>query len=85
MGWLFKESVRRKNMINSSQNHIKRLVILVLFTIAFAYIESAVVVYLRAIFYHDGFNFPITNILSLQNVKSYIFIEGRCTLYACLF
>ncbi len=31
------------------------------FFVAFAYIEAAVVVYLRAIFYEDGFNFPITN------------------------
>ena len=33
--------------------------IVFVFSIAFAYIESAVVVYLRAIFYPDGFTFPI--------------------------
>ena len=38
---------------------LKRLLIAILFSIAFAYIESAVVVYLRAIFYPDGFNFPV--------------------------
>lgn len=37
----------------------RRFFIVVIFTIAFAYIEAAVVVYLRAIFYPDGFAFPI--------------------------
>lgn len=32
----------------------------VLFSIAFGYIEAAVVVYLRAIFHPDGFTFPLT-------------------------
>jgi hypothetical protein len=34
--------------------------IVVIFGIAFAYIEAAVVVYLRQIFYPDGFTFPLT-------------------------
>ena len=38
---------------------LKRLLIVVLFSIAFAYIESAVVVYLRAIFHDEGFQFPL--------------------------
>ena len=38
---------------------LKRLIWVILFSIAFAYIESAVVVYLRAIFYPDGFTFPL--------------------------
>ena len=38
---------------------LKRLSVAILFSIAFAYIESAVVVYLRAIFYPDGFTFPL--------------------------
>jgi hypothetical protein len=37
----------------------KRLLIVVVFGIAFAYIESAVVVYLRAIFHPEGFTFPL--------------------------
>ena len=37
----------------------KRFLLVVIFTIAFAYIEAAVVVYLRAIFYPDGFTFPL--------------------------
>ena len=36
-----------------------RFSIAVAFSIAFAYIESAVVVYLREIFYADGFTFPL--------------------------
>ena len=37
-----------------------RFLIVVVFGIAFAYIESAVVVYLRAIFYPEGFTFPLS-------------------------
>ena len=37
-----------------------RFVLVVIFGIAFGYIEAAVVVYLRAIFYPDGFGFPLT-------------------------
>ena len=39
---------------------IKRFCIVVVFSIAFAYIEAAVVVYLRTIFHPDGFTFPLT-------------------------
>ncbi len=38
---------------------LKRFCIVVVFSIAFAYIEAAVVVYLREIFYPDGFTFPL--------------------------
>jgi hypothetical protein len=38
---------------------LKRLSIVILFSVAFAYIESAVVVYLRVIFHPDGFSFPL--------------------------
>ncbi|MFH1883257.1 MAG: hypothetical protein ABIL62_11155 [Planctomycetota bacterium] len=40
---------------------IKRFCIVVIFSIAFAYIEAAVVVYLRTIFHPDGFSFPLTD------------------------
>jgi len=43
----------------ATNNLLKRFAIAVLFSMAFAYIESAVVVYLRAIFYPDGFTFPL--------------------------
>jgi hypothetical protein len=39
---------------------LKRFCIVVVFGIAFAYIEAAVVVYLRTIFYPEGFTFPLT-------------------------
>ena len=39
---------------------IKVFCIVVVFSIAFAYIEAAVVVYLREIFHPDGFTFPLT-------------------------
>jgi len=39
---------------------IRRFCIAVIFSIAFGYIEAAVVVYLREIFYPDGFNFPLS-------------------------
>jgi hypothetical protein len=38
----------------------KAFCIVVVFSIAFAYIEAAVVVYLREIFHPDGFTFPLT-------------------------
>lgn len=37
----------------------KKLFIILLFSIAMAYLESAVVVYLRELYYPEGFNFPI--------------------------
>lgn len=40
-------------------NMLKRFIIVVIFSIAFGYIEAAVVVYLRAIFHSDGFTFPL--------------------------
>lgn len=51
---------------------------LALYSIAFAYIEAVVVVYLRAIFYPDGFSFPITNFLEMPGADRYVLIEiGR--------
>ncbi len=40
----------------------RQLVWLLIFSIAMAYLESAVVVYLREIYYPDGFSFPLTPI-----------------------
>jgi len=39
---------------------LKTFLIVVVFSIAFGYIEAAVVVYLRQIFHPDGFTFPLT-------------------------
>ena len=44
----------------SLKTTIKTFLIVVVFGIAFGYIEAAVVVYLRQIFYPDGFTFPLT-------------------------
>ena len=45
----------------SNKEPIKHFLTIFFFFVAFAYIEAAVVVYLREIFYKDGFNFPITS------------------------
>ena len=53
----------RKTPIASEQSlrtTVGRFLIVAVFSIAFGYIEAAVVVYLRAIFYPDGFPFPLT-------------------------
>ena len=52
----------------------KRFMIMVVFAAAFAYIESAVVVYLRVIFYPDGFSFPLPNLLDFENVRRYLLL-----------
>ncbi len=49
----------RASMTNTTRQMLGRLLIGVLFGIAFAYVESAVVVYLREIFHPDGFTFPM--------------------------
>ena len=46
-------------MTDTAKAMVKRLLIAVVFSIAFAYVESAVVVYLRAIFHPNGFTFPL--------------------------
>jgi len=46
--------------IDSLGTTFKRFCIAVVFSIAFGYIEAAVVVYLREIFYPDGFDFPLS-------------------------
>jgi len=46
-------------MTNPTKQMLQRLLIAVVFSMAFGYIESAVVVYLRALFHPDGFTFPM--------------------------
>ncbi len=56
----------------------KRFCIVVIFSIAFGYIEAAVVVYLRAIFHPDGFTFPLTDLGTILQEKPLLFTEiGR--------
>jgi len=57
---------------------LMRFVIAIIFGIAFGYIESAVVVYLRAIFHPEGFTFPISNVDTILQNKSLLLTEiGR--------
>jgi len=57
---------------------LKRLGIAVVFGIAFAYIESAVVVYLRVIFHPHGFTFPLEVFGVTAEAKRLFFTEvGR--------
>jgi len=62
----------------TDKNSVWRFVALFFFGIAFAYIESAVVVYLRAIFYPDGFTFPIADFDDIAGFGPYLLAEiGR--------
>ncbi len=57
---------------------IKRFCIVVIFSIAFGYIEAAVVVYLRAIFHPDGFTFPLADLGTILQQNPLLFTEiGR--------
>ena len=59
-------------------NSLKRFLAVAFFGIAFGYIEAAVVVYLRAIFYPDGFVFPIANFADMPGAVSFLLTEiGR--------
>ncbi len=46
-------------MTGPTKQMLQRLLLAVAFSMAFGYIESAVVVYLRALFHPDGFTFPM--------------------------
>jgi hypothetical protein len=52
---------------------ISRLIIVAIFSVAFAYIESAVVVYLRQIFHPDGFDFPL-NVFGIKQIDTRLFL-----------
>lgn len=57
---------------------LKQFSIVVIFGIAFAYIEAAVVVYLREIFHPAGFTFPLTELGTTPLWKRLLLIEtGR--------
>jgi hypothetical protein len=64
--------------INERGRLLKRLLLVFFFSIAFAYIESAVVVYLRAIFHPDGFVFPLTVLGNSRLLGQFLLTEiGR--------
>jgi hypothetical protein len=56
---------------------LKRFALVVMFGIAFAYIEAAVVVYLREIFHADGFTFPLREFPIGENVSLLLTEIGR--------
>jgi hypothetical protein len=57
---------------------LKQLLVAIVFSIAFAYIEAAVVVYLRAIFHPNGFTFPMSAFAVTAQSKRLLLTEvGR--------
>ncbi len=72
---------RGENLSNLSGDllkTLKRFCIVVLFGIAFGYIEAAVVVYLRTIFYPAGFAFPLVDFGATPLWRQHLLIEiGR--------
>ena len=57
---------------------LKKLLIAVVFAAAFAYIESAVVVYLRVIFHPNGFTFPLAPFTDTEQGRQMLAVEvGR--------
>ena len=63
---------------SSSRQTIKRFLWVVAFGIGFAYVEAAVVVYLREIFYPQGFTFPLSDLLSeYRGIRLYATEVGR--------
>ena len=53
----------------------KRLAVVTLFAVGLAYIESAVVVYLRALFYADGFTFPLADFAANPLLRELLLVE----------
>ena len=75
---MFTEKELPNTSPEASRTTITRFVIAVVFGIAFAYIESAVVVYLRVIFHPDGFTFPLNNVNTILQHKALLLTEiGR--------
>jgi len=50
-------------MTDNKKNHILKFFYLSIFGIAFAFIEAAVVVYLRQLYYPQGFQFPLSSLM----------------------
>ena len=65
-------------MTDNIRRMLTRLLVAIVFSIAFAYIESAVVVYLRAIFHPNGFTFPMAAFdITAQNRRLLLTEVGR--------
>ena len=56
---------------------LRRFCIVIIFSIAFAYIEAAVVVYLRTIFHPEGFAFPLSDIPIRHHWRTLLTEIGR--------
>lgn len=50
---------KRGSPINSSKDALRRWIWVVVFAVAFAWVEGAIVAYLREIFYEGSFSFPL--------------------------
>lgn len=56
----------------------RRVLTVLFFSVAFAYIEATVVVYLRALFYKQGFVFPLADFSTIEGFGPFLLIEmGR--------
>ncbi len=56
----------------------RRVLTVSFFSVAFAYIEATVVVYLRALFYEQGFVFPLADFSTIEGFGPFLLIEiGR--------
>jgi hypothetical protein len=65
-------------MTDNIRRMLTRLLVAIVFSIALAYIESAVVVYLRAIFHPNGFTFPMAAFdITAQNRRLLLTEVGR--------
>jgi len=59
--------------MNSNLKHYQRIIWLCIFSVAMAFVESSVVIYLRNLYYPDGFDFPLS-----AGSKEILFVElGR--------
>ena len=62
----------------SIKSTCRRFAMVTVLGIGLAYIEAAVVVYLRAIFYSDGFTFPLEDFVADSLWRKFLFVEvGR--------
>ena len=52
------------DMVDSKKNHILKFFYLSIFSVSFAFIEAAVVVYLRQLYYPQGFQFSLSSTMS---------------------
>lgn len=75
-------------MVLPNKSLTKKIIYLFLFSIAFAWVESSVVVYLRVIYYPHGFKFPIKQqydyMLLIEIIREFATIIMMVTLSALL-